>query len=353
MRKIRVLIVDDSVVMRRILINLLNSESGIEVVGFAPNGRVALTRLAETNPDIVTLDLEMPEMNGMDTLSQIRKTRPHLPVIIVSAISPQEVAAALDALSRGANEYVVKPGANGQKDAERLFRDELISKIKALCPDPEQKEQPSLLPVKKLSTPVERIDVLAIGVSTGGPNALHAVLSQIPANLPVPIVVVQHMPPLFTKFLAERLSSKCAMPVREAMPGKRLEPGHVWLAPGDYHMIVKRQGSLIQLDTNQAPPENACRPSVDVLFKSVAEVYGVHVLAVIMTGMGNDGLRGCEWIRAAGGQVLAQDEATSVVWGMPGAVAKAGLADRVLPLDQLSKEILRRIRIERASLSQL
>jgi two-component system chemotaxis response regulator CheB len=351
MRKIRVLVVDDSVIMRRILINLLNSEPGVEVVGFASNGRIALSRLIETSPDVVTLDLEMPEMNGVDTLASIRKTHPRLPVVIVSAIDPRGAAMALDALAQGANEYVIKPGHEGQKASEQLFRDELIAKIKALCPDRLNRDfRTGSLSIRTPPTS-ERIDGVAIGVSTGGPNALQIVLSRIPTDVPVPILVVQHMPPLFTKLLAERLSSKCGIPVQEAVPGQQLVPGRVWLAPGNYHMIVKRQGSFIQLDTHQGAPQNACRPSVDVLFESVAEVYGAHALGVMMTGMGYDGLRGCEHIHSAGGQILAQDEATSVVWGMPGAVVKAGLADQVLPLDQLAPEILRRVRIDRASLS--
>jgi two-component system chemotaxis response regulator CheB len=187
------------------------------------------------------------------------------------------------------------------------------------------------------------VEVVAIGASTGGPNALAALFPAFPADFPVPIVIVQHMPPVFTGRLAERLSLLSSVETEEAENGELVRLGRAWLAPGDYHMALARDAEAIRLRTHQGPPENSCRPSVDVLFRSVAEVYGPGVLAVILTGMGQDGLRGCERIRAVGGQVLAQDAATSVVWGMPGAVARAGLADVVLPLDQLGMEIVRRV----------
>jgi two-component system chemotaxis response regulator CheB len=189
-----------------------------------------------------------------------------------------------------------------------------------------------------------RIDVVAIGASTGGPNALADIFSRLPADFPVPIVVVQHMPPMFTRLLADRLSAQFPIRVHEGTSGAVLEPGHAWIAPGDYHMIVVRDTGQVRLLLHQDPPENSCRPAVDVLLRSVAKTFGPHVLAAILTGMGQDGLRGCEAVHAAGGQVLAQDEATSVVWGMPGYVARAGLADRVLPLNLVADEILRRVR---------
>ena len=192
-------------------------------------------------------------------------------------------------------------------------------------------------------TPTERVDVLAIGVSTGGPNALSQVMAALPGEFPVPIVVVQHMPPVFTRLLAERLSETSRFRVREAAAGEALEPGSVWLARGDYHLVVERSDKQLRVNVNQEPPENSCRPAVDVLFRSVAQVFGAGSLAVVLTGMGRDGLRGSEEIRAAGGQVLVQDEATSVVWGMPGFVANAGLANAVLPLPEIAAEIERRV----------
>jgi two-component system chemotaxis response regulator CheB len=195
----------------------------------------------------------------------------------------------------------------------------------------------------------ERIDIVAIGVSTGGPNALAVLMPTFPRDFPVPVVIVQHMPPVFTRLLAERLSAKSQIKVEEGYKGAVLKPGCAWIAPGDNHMVVATDKLRITLQTHQGPPENSCRPAVDVLFRSVAEVYKPHVLAVEMTGMGQDGLRGCELIREFGGQILAQDQASSVVWGMPGFVANAGLADKVLPLDQLGMEIIRRVRNGRES----
>ncbi len=187
------------------------------------------------------------------------------------------------------------------------------------------------------------IEVLAIGASTGGPNALAEVVPRLPGDLPFPVLVVQHMPPLFTRLLAERLNSQSKLRVREAEAGRELKPGEVWIARGDYHMVVARSGSSVCLTLNQNPPENSCRPAVDVLFRSVAQVFGASVLGVVMTGMGSDGARGAAQIRDAGGEILVQDEASSVVWGMPGAVVSAGLADKICPLAELSGEVVHRI----------
>jgi two-component system chemotaxis response regulator CheB len=188
------------------------------------------------------------------------------------------------------------------------------------------------------------VDVLAIGCSTGGPNALHEIIGGLRAPLPVPVVIVQHMPPVFTRLLAERLHARGTMTVREGSDGARLTPGEVLIAPGDHHMRVVRDGTHLRVALDQGPPENSCRPAVDVLFRSLAALDGVSVLAVVLTGMGRDGLRGCELLREASGDVLAQDEATSVVWGMPGFVARAGLASAVLPLPSIGAEIERRVR---------
>jgi two-component system, chemotaxis family, protein-glutamate methylesterase/glutaminase len=264
----------------------------------------------------------------------------------------------------GANDYVMKPAnvASLASGVDRV-RNELISKIKAYCatsggspvsPGHSFVQAADAGPLSRehksgLSRP--RVDIVAIGVSTGGPNALAELLPSFPGDFPVPILIVQHMPPIFTKLLAERLASKSCLPVDEAESDQTIVPRHAWLAPGNFHMIVQKNSGAVRIRTHQGPPENSCRPSVDVLFRSVAEVYGSHVLAVVMTGMGQDGLRGCKCVDEAGGHVLVQDEASSVVWGMPGFVAQAGLADRVLPLDQLGAEILHRIRDHRDSRS--
>jgi two-component system, chemotaxis family, protein-glutamate methylesterase/glutaminase len=346
--RIRVLIVDDAVVIRRLVGDVLGSDPEIEVVGTAANGRIALQKISQCNPDVVTMDVEMPDMNGIETVRELRKTWPRLPVIMFSTLTERGGTATLDALEAGASDYVTKPANVGSVTAglEAVRRD-LIPKIKALAgrvslPPAAVALPAARTPVVPLPRAAGGIDILTIGVSTGGPNALAAMLPSLPKTLPVPVVIVQHMPPMFTRLLAERLNAQCGLDVLEGQAGQPVVPGRIYIAPGDYHMVVTRQGTRHVLALNQAPPENSCRPAVDVLFRSVVEHFGARTLGVILTGMGQDGLRGCELIREAGGQVLAQDESTSVVWGMPGFVARAGLADRVLPLDMIAAEITKR-----------
>lgn len=351
MRKIRVMVVDDSVVFRRLVSDELASDPMIEVVGTAPNGRIALQKLPQLSPDLVILDIEMPELNGLDALSELRKTYPRLPVIMFSSLTERGAYETLEALARGATDYFAKPTNLGGLDASlQVIRDELIPEIKAICERtlaPQSPPPAAVPPISRITNAASRIDIIAIAASTGGPNALSALFSGIPANIGVPIVIVQHMPPMFTRLLAERLSSQNPVKIDEGQPGGVLRPGHGWIAPGDFHMILARDGVQSRVLLHQDPPENSCRPAADVLFRSVAQHYGNSVLGVVMTGMGQDGLRGCEAIKAAGGTVIAQDEATSVVWGMPGYVVKAGLADRVLPLSLLAPEIVRRLRAGR------
>jgi two-component system, chemotaxis family, protein-glutamate methylesterase/glutaminase len=357
--KIRVLIVDDAVVFRRLVAEELGRDPRLEVVGTAANGRIALAKITQVNPDVVILDVEMPEMDGLATLKELRKTHPRLPVIMFSALTERGAEATLDALALGASDYFTKPAsAEGADACLAVIREQLIPQIKALCAHEQRGANdagrkvfgfrsqpvsaiPSSVVTRSQPTPVR---VLAIGASTGGPNALAELFHQLPADFPVPILIVQHMPPMFTRLLAERLSAECAIPVQEAAAGTLLEPGKAWIAPGDFHMIVAPDGKHTRLLVHQDPPENSCRPAVDVLLRSVAKTYGRNSLSVILTGMGQDGLRGCELLREVGGQIVVQDEATSVVWGMPGAVARAGLAERVLPLSFIADEILRRVR---------
>lgn len=341
---IRVLIVDDSVVIRRLLSTIIEDDPGLEVAGMAQNGRIALERVAKLKPDVITLDIEMPEMNGLETLVALRKTHPNLPIIMFSTLTARGAEATLDALSFGASDYVTKPANVGSvREGMDRVRDDLIPKIKNLCrPAVELTFAPLERPVKTVQ-PTGRIDVLAIGSSTGGPNALSTVLSGLPANLPVPIVIVQHMPPVFTKFLASRLDGSCAIAVGEGEPGVPLEPGCAWIAPGDFHMTVTGSPIDAHLSIGQGLQENYCRPAVDVLFRSVANVYAGNVLAVILTGMGSDGRNGCLELKERGAHVIVQDKSTSVVWGMPGAVASAGLADDVLPIDTIANEITQRV----------
>jgi two-component system chemotaxis response regulator CheB len=356
MPKIRILVVDDAVVFRRMVAEELNNDPALEVVGTAANGRIALAKMSQVNPDLVILDIEMPEMDGLATLAELRKKYPRLPVIMFSALTERGAEATLDALALGATDYFAKPTETGGPEASlAVIREQLIPEIKALCArthgpagargglSPPPGKPAAVEAPHRPPTQAGAIRVVAIGASTGGPNALAEVFRRLPADFPVPIVLVQHMPPMFTRLLAERLSAEFAIPVQEGSTKRVLEPGRGWVAPGDHHMIVVRDGTQVRLLLHQDPPENSCRPAVDVLLRSVAQTFGRHALAVILTGMGQDGLRGCEAIREAGGQILVQDEASSVVWGMPGYVARAGLADRVLPLSLIGDEIVRRV----------
>ena len=378
--KIRIMLVDDSAVIRRLLTDVLTGDPQLEVVGSAQNGQIALEKLPILNPDLVILDVEMPVMDGLETLTEIRKRQPRLPIIMFSSITERGAVVTLEALARGANDYITKPANTGNmsKSLQRV-RDELIPRVKAFCqhllgpsapvfptsrpaapirpisPEPAPAPLP-VAPLVPIAAPPPRhpaaglrtrIDVVAIGVSTGGPNALATLLSRFPAQFPVPIVIVQHMPPIFTRLLAERLATQTTLSVAEGVAGEALQPGQIRLAPGGSHMVLARQGGQVCLQLNQDEPENSCRPAVDVLFRSVAAIYRANTLAVILTGMGNDGLKGCEAIHNVGGQILVQDEASSVVWGMPGFVAKAGLADGQIALPQLAREILNRVRINR------
>jgi two-component system chemotaxis response regulator CheB len=345
--------VDDSVVIRRLLSDTLSGDRALEVVGTAGDGHIALAKIPLLKPDLITLDVEMPVMDGLETLAALRKLYSKLPVIMFSTLTERGAAATLDALSLGASDYATKPSHAGSSAvAIERVRAELIPKIKALCgvalgvaSSPRPRPRPAVK-VRGHSNP--RIEIVAIGTSTGGPNALAEILPRIPNDFPVPIVVVQHMPPIFTRLLAERLASRSAIPVEEGRSGAILAPGHAWIAPGDFHMTVRRGGVERRLDLNQKPPENSCRPAVDVLFRSVALAYGANVLGVVMTGMGADGVLGAQDIRDAGGDVIIQDEASSVVWGMPGLVHASGLADAAYPLDDLATEITWRVLQSRA-----
>ncbi len=353
MTPIRILVVDDSVVIRKILSETLSTDPALEIAGTAGNGHIALSKIPLLNPDLVTLDVEMPVMNGLETLAALRKTHPRLPVIMFSTLTERGAAATLDALALGASDYATKPSSTGSPAAaiERI-RTELIPKIKALCGAATLTLTaiPAVIPLaipRKQSHP--RIDIVAIGTSTGGPNALAEVLPRISADFPVPIVIVQHMPAIFTRLLAERLAKQSTLAVEEGRAGAVVSPGHVWIAPGNFHMQVTRSAADCRVALNQSPPENSCRPAVDVLFRSVAQVYGAHVLGVVMTGMGADGVLGAKDIRDAGGNIIIQDEKSSVVWGMPGLVHASGLADAAYPLDRLVVEIERWVRQSRKS----
>ncbi len=354
---IRVLIVDDSVVVRKILSDAMRDDTSIDVVGTASNGVIALQRIGQLVPDVVTLDIEMPEMDGIATLREIKRKYPKTRVIMCSTLTERGAAITIEALSSGADDYITKnlkgPGEGGVE----AFHQQLLPKIKQFF---RQHASPGELTGKREGggslnaarpltlVPATRAKAgrpraLLIGVSTGGPNALAEVIPMLPRDFPLPVFIVQHMPPMFTRLLAERLNAQSKLKVVEGQPGMVASPGTVYIAPGDYHMRVVRSGNNVMLQMNQEALENSCRPAVDVLFRSACEVYGGAAISVILTGMGQDGMRGVEQLRALGSYVIAQDEASSVVWGMPGFVVRSGLADAVCDLRAIVPEILRHL----------
>ena len=360
---IKILIVDASVVVRRLLNNVLDGDPALEVVGTAPNGKIALAKISQMNPDLIVLDVEMPEMEGWETLAAIQKQHKDIPIIIFTALTELVAVTTLNAMALGATNYVAKPqNMKGNEEALEYVHNQLIPKIKAFFKGKQSEKLGNIklgetnnifttqLPnisqsiSSNLAVNIKsKVEIVAIGASTGGPNALEAVLQDLPANFPVPIVIVQHMPPVFTKRLADRLTEKCKIRVEEAVTGGIVEPGVAWIAPGDYHLVLEKQGFGVRIRTNQEARENSCRPAVDVLFRSTAKIYGAGVLGVVLTGMGQDGLLGCQNIREAGGKIIAQDEASSVVWGMPGSVVNSGFADRVVSLQDMAREIIDRV----------
>jgi two-component system chemotaxis response regulator CheB len=350
---IRVLIVDDSVVVRRMLTEALSGDPRINVVGTAPNGAIALQKLGQLSPDIVILDVEMPDMDGIETVRRLRVHYPKLPVIMCSSLTERGAEVTLRALAAGATDYVTKPSASvAQRDGLSSFKGELLASVlvlgeaKATPPVRISTRSPAQPSGVTLLRPPTRGPIAAIGIgcSTGGPNALARLFSRLPADLPVPIFIVQHMPPLFTRMLADSLTASSGVSVHEAVQGGSIEPGHAYIAPGDFHLVVGHEGARLVTMLNQGPPENSCRPAVDVLFRSLADVYGQRLLACVLTGMGSDGTRGAGDIVAAGGAMLVQDSESCVVPSMPDGVAKAGLAEMALPLEQLGDELVARAR---------
>lgn len=348
--RIRVLIVDDSVVVRLMLQQLIHEDPLLMVAGAESTGQAALDKLDALRPDVVILDVEMPGLSGVETVAAIRARDPRLPVIMFSSYTEDGAAVTIEALSRGASDFVTKPSQTATADAAMtLVREQLLSKIKALgkvrrrpltnvAHESDDSQSSWIIPPKR-----SVIEIVCLAASTGGPEALETVLTALPANFPVPIAIVQHMPPFFTKQLSKRLAEKCAIRVREAQSGETLEPGTALIAPGDFHLQVRRRDTRCYAITSAGPPENSCRPAADVLFRSAAEEFGNQALAVVMTGMGQDGLKGCEALHKAGGRVVIQDEATSVIWGMAGSVSRAGLASKELPIGKIAADLLRRV----------
>jgi two-component system chemotaxis response regulator CheB len=342
MPTIKVLVVDDSVVVRRIVSDALASDPSIEVVGVAQNGSIALSKVESLRPDLITMDIEMPVMTGIEAVTELRRRGVRTPIVMFSTLTSHGASATLDALAAGATDYVTKPTrVVDPAEAVAVITSQLVPKIKALCG--QTRSRAAGVRVAAPRGPERRPRAVVIGSSTGGPEALSTVVRSLTAPLPVPVLVVQHMPPVFTAQLAARLDRLGPSRVVEGADGDRLEPGSIYIAPGDFHLEVATVGTRTQVAIRSGEPVNYCRPAVDVLFRSAVTTFGGDLLAVVLTGMGADGRDGARGILEAGGRVIAQDEASSVVWGMPGAVATAGLAHQILPISEIAGAITRAV----------
>jgi two-component system, chemotaxis family, protein-glutamate methylesterase/glutaminase len=361
---LRVLVADDSSLFRRAISEALGAIPDVEVVGGAPNGKLALQKVAELKPDLLTLDMEMPEMDGIAVLEALRQSGSSASVIVISSVTLRGGRLTMQALEKGAFDFITKPQTKSASESKDALIRELTPRLRALANRRQIRKilQPGALPaLSRSSTPVvptvakaavrperaasvmraSRPEVVLIGVSTGGPAALVRLLPPLPKDIGVPIVVVQHMPPVFTQSLAESLSSKCSLSVRESGDGEKLEPGTVLIAPGGRHLrLAASPDGSIRTQITDDPPENNCRPAVDYLFRSAANQLPGRAMAVVLTGMGNDGTAGLRLLRRHGCFTIAQDEATSVVFGMPRSAIEAGLVDAVLPIDAIAARIL-------------
>ncbi len=379
---IRVMVVDDSVVVRGLIGRWIDEDPSLAVVASHRNGKLAVDDIARVMPDVVVLDIEMPEMDGLTALPLLLAKKPDLIVVMASSLTRRNAEVSLKALSLGATDYVPKPDSNSGISTSPEFKRELVEKVKALglrarsrggrpiaprptpvtpAPAPQTASTasaPSTQPAATATRPFQPPPagktittrpygsavprILAIGSSTGGPQALTKLFQAIgPSIGRVPVVVTQHMPATFTAILAEHIAKASGRPAAEGRHGERLEPGRVYVAPGGKHMVITKSGADPVIELNDLPPVNFCKPAVDPLFDSVSAVYGAAVLAVVLTGMGSDGANGARMIAGAGGSIIAQDEETSVVWGMPGAVAHAGVASEILALDAIGPKVMR------------
>ena len=368
----RVLVIDDSAVARGLMTRWIEEDNDLTLVGSAVDGEQGVAKAIDLKPDLVVLDVEMPKMDGLAALPLLLKAVPGMKVVMASTLTRRGGEVTIRALSMGAADYSSKPQAGRLAGAEE-FRHDLLGKLKALAPRPippvpsqlNTKEkitarlapseplkdtpkkkafQPTISAPKERRTPKIRTrpEIIVIGSSTGGPQALREVVSKFTADMNVPIIIAQHMPALFTKILAEHLDRAGVLACREAVHGERLETGRVYLAPGDFHLTIRKDAGGYYAVLDQTPPVNFCRPAVDPLFQSACEATNGAALGIVMTGMGHDGREGARSLRDAGGTILIQDEKTSVVWGMPGAIAEAGLADEILTLSDLGPGIVKR-----------
>lgn len=357
--KKRVLLVERTASIRKAVSQAIAHDPALELAASLIHGHLALTKFSSLRPDIVLLGMAMPEMEGLETIRELRRIAPQVPIILFADPSAEGASIPSEALALGATDYITKPDNVDARAALATFADEVMPRIRALCQLPAGQNwvpaisklpSPILVQPRRLLAPAK---VVVIGSSTGGPDALALVVASLPDHFQVPVLIAQHMPPIFTTMLAERLGTRPGLPVRECISGEPVSPGSAVIAPGDFHMEVKQENGSPVLKTHQGPRENFCRPSVDVLFRSVAQAYGERALAVVLTGMGQDGLKGCEVLREAGSRIYVQDEASSVVWGMPGFIVRAGLADKVLPLDRIASEIVRATTVRIAARSSV
>ena len=357
----RVMVVDDALVIRGMLSRIVEAEADMEVVASVGDGERALRSLERHEVDVVVLDIEMPRMDGLTALPKIIEAVPGIQVLMASTLTLRNAEVSMKAMELGAADYIPKPSSSGAIRTAADFQRELVDKVRALGKIARRRKRiagtragarptaagPTPTPAKpKAEISLRALqntkpDIIAIGSSTGGPQALFKVLAALGTDVKQPIIITQHMPPTFTTILAEHVARASGKSCKEAEAGDRIEPGKIYIAPGDYHMVVEGEGLTRKLSVNQDPPENFCRPAVDPMLRSVAEAYGNRVLVVILTGMGSDGKKGSEVVVQGGGQVIGQDEQTSVVWGMPGAVATAGLCSAVLPIDEIGPLVKR------------
>jgi two-component system, chemotaxis family, protein-glutamate methylesterase/glutaminase len=339
---IRVMVVDDSAIVRGLIARTLKSDPRIELVASCSNGEMAVAQAAKQPLDVIVLDIEMPVMDGLTALPKLQQVNPQARIIMASTLTQRNASISLKAMALGAADYIAKPTTDRLNANEEFHRD-LIQKVIVLGQrkNPAQSRDTTPRPAEKSrlalrSGTVRRPRIIAIGSSTGGPQALLTLLGALPLTVDCPIVIAQHMPATFTTVLAQHIARGSGRPCTEAVHGMEIKPGTVCLAPGDYHFQVARESTSLVARLSQTAPENFCRPSVDPLFRSVAQVFGAESCAVMLTGMGSDGCGGAKIMATAGAPVIAQDEATSVVWGMPGAVAQAGICTEILPLPKIA-----------------
>lgn len=356
---IRVMVVDDSAVVRGMLTKALQENPAIVVVSSVMNGKVALSNVGDAKPDVILLDIEMPEMDGITALPLLLKATPQSKIIMVSSLTQRNAEISLRALQLGATDYIAKPTSKGDKSGSDDFFRELTEKVlvlggisairkpaaysrSATTTNPSAGSSAATISPVPLFTPISEIRCLAIGSSTGGPQALMQLFKLMQnKKIKVPVFITQHMPATFTKILADHIRTASGLPCEEATDKSEVQPGTIYIAPGDYHMVPRLEDKSVRIILNQEPPVNFCRPAVDPMFDALARLYGRHLLAVVLTGMGQDGMEGAKIVNSMGGNVIAQDEATSVVWGMPGAVTKAGQAKAVLPLNEIAQTLMR------------